>query len=352
MSRASRERWSSSCREIRRASRLDRAWLGLFEAQTSARLYEVAVRSDRVRLGLVYLVALSMSAGCSAIVSPDVSRLGGDPGGPDGGRDSGIVLRDGSAVDARDGPDGGGVDGGPPSCEAQPPVCEGNVLVQCVGGTLRRTDCSATGGVCAMSSGAAACSGGGCTPFAVSCDGDELVTCSAEGTESRMTCPTGCDPAARACRGAMVCPGVEALAPGVVRFDLCAERDARTFVPAEGCLVDLRANTGDRVYRLDIEHASNIQLDLRDDDDAAIDTVLYIRRDCDDAASQFACNDDIPCAMSDVTGACIDGFQVRHSRLTLHLEPGTYYVVADAYSYSTSGLTFGCGNVSLTYTVR
>jgi hypothetical protein len=304
----------------------------------------------RRALGLSSALALLSGAGCSAVISPDESRLGGGPSGSDGGGglDAPIVLVDGSVV-----PDGPvGPDRPPVGCEGQPPTCEGDTLVQCVAGSLVRTNCAATGGDCVMSGGAASCTATGCAPAGSSrCDGDDLVTCHGDGTETRMTCPSGCDPAANACATAPVCPGIPALARGMTTIDLCAERDASTHASAEGCRTDERADSGDRVYRLDIETATTVVLDLVDaDGSTSIDTILYVRTDCEDASSQLACSDDIPCSDSVITSGCVGGWQVRQSRLVLRLEPGTYYVVVDAFLYSTGPVEFRCGTVILSYT--
>ena len=84
-------------------------------------------------------------------------------------------------------------------------------------------------------------------------------------------------------------------------------------------------------------------MDLRDEDDsAAIDTILYLRTNCEDAGSQFECSDDVPCDESDVEfGDCSGELQVRQSRIDVTLEAGSYTVVADHLRYR----DFGCGRV-------
>ena len=105
-------------------------------------------------LGLRFFVAgLALafaSSGCSALIDPDVTRLGGGPSGDGGG-----VEADGggSGTDAGPGSDGGlrddgsaHVDAGPgddagPGCST-PTRCSGNSLVACSGGAETTTPCA------------------------------------------------------------------------------------------------------------------------------------------------------------------------------------------------------------------
>ena len=51
-----------------------------------------------------------------------------------------------------------------------------------------------------------------------------------------------------------------------------------------------------------------------------LDTVLYLRSDCDDPASQIVCNDNDPACFGGGPGA---------SRITRRLSPGVYYLFVD-----------------------
>ena len=59
---------------------------------------------------------------------------------------------------------------------------------------------------------------------------------------------------------------------------------------------------------------------------------------CDERGTQIACDDDVTCAESSIGGPC-SGVEVRESRIETHLAAGTYYIVADAFAYSTERVT-------------
>ena len=307
---------------------------------------------------LVASLCLLGLGACSAIASPDPSRLAG---GVDSGRpvlmldafvppgvDAGLPATPDAFV-----PPGADAFSPPPidaftpmSCVDGPPRCEGNVRVVCASGVESREDCTARGAfVCEAGS----CEPRTCTPGTTSCsrDGSGVVTCNASGTSlGYMRCAMGCDPATAMCRGSSTsCPGIPTVGIGDThRIDLCASDDTTTPTPAEGCSAGSRADSGDAMFALTVASRTRVTLDLRDvDSSVGIDTVVTLRRACDDPASQLACSDDVPCMGSDIPSGCSSGVQVRQSRVTVDLEPGTYYVVADAYVYD----SFECGEVEL-----
>ncbi|NIS32433.1 MAG: hypothetical protein GWN73_19340 [Actinobacteria bacterium] len=134
----------------------------------------------------------------------------------------------------------------------------------------------------------------------------------------------------------------------------CGQGDDTTHEPTSedgGCPATVRANGGDLMYAITLTTRQTITLDLRDDDgSAAIDTILYLRTNCEERLSQLACSDDLPCG--ETVFGCRAGspFEVRQSRITVTLDPGTYYVAIDTFNYRTGGgLTFTCGDVVLRY---
>ncbi|MCC6878142.1 MAG: hypothetical protein IT378_27765 [Sandaracinaceae bacterium] len=296
-----------------------------------------------------FLASCVFAVGCSALVTPDPGRLGDEDGG-------GIVIRiDSGTADAGmvPQPDSGPppVDGGPadafvPSCTNGTARCEGEVLVRCDGGREVRTDCAADASYCDGTE----CRAQVCDPGSITCSGSGLssIVCNDRGSAATTTpCANGCDPASGMCRdrppACAGLPAVELNAP--LTFNLCTETDGDTYVVSTGCPANTRADSGDRTFVLTIARAGTYMIDLRDADTSrGIDTAVYLRRSCDDATSQIACDDDVPCNMSDImTGCSSSGVQVRQSRIVTALEPGTYYVVADAFVYD----SFQCGQVLL-----
>lgn len=281
------------------------------------------------------------SVGCSAIIEPNIDRLG------DGGQ---IVIDiDGGASDSGPGFDAGpGLDAGPfdagmGGCGPDRSECQGETRVRCARGVETRVDCAAGGAFCEGGE----CHMQVCEPGSRNCEGNELIICDARGaSETSMGCEIACDDLTGTCIGMPdMCEGLgRVIVGGTVRVDLCSESDDNTYVPGGQCGADTRANTGDRVLALTIERPMRVTIDLRDVDGmVGIDTVVYLRRVCDQESSQIACSDDIPCSESDIMSGCSDGFQVRQSRITITLEPGTYYVVVDAFEYG----GFDCGFVDL-----
>lgn len=164
-------------------------------------------------------------------------------------------------------------------------------------------------------------------------------------------CEGGCDPDSFSCRDVSACEDFPRIpVGGTRRVNLCNFEDANTFNRSDGCMTDLRAASPDQTFVLTIPSMQRVTISLTDvDDSATVDTVFYVRRICGDASTQIGCADDVPCAASTATPpACFTGgVDVRQSRVTATLPPGTYYIVADAYDYRRDGTTFGCGRVEL-----
>lgn len=193
-----------------------------------------------------------------------------------------------------------------------------------------------------------------CIPGRSWCAENAVVTCNPDGTgSSRVLCeddlclsdidgarcvppedfPTECP-----------IPGARHIGPGSFTLDLCSSGDDALPIDQNDCATDGTRSGGDAVLTFTLTETRDVSIDLRDDDDrAAVDTIVYVRRACDDAESQIACSDDVACEDSDVTTGCDAGIQVRQSKLELRLEPGDYTVVADFLEYR----GFGCGQVLL-----
>lgn len=212
---------------------------------------------------------------------------------------------------------GGGTDSGPGPdtdagvCEPGSTVCDGDILLTCSddGLALGRTRCGGRGLVCVQTDAGAACA----EPEPV---------------------PTEC-----------TAFDAEVLSPGGYRFDLCAAAARTAHIDQGDCGSGGASSGAERVFTFTLAEETEVLLDLRDEDDeAAIDTILYLRADCDDPRSQVACSDDIPCDQSDVElGACDRGLQVRQSRIERRLAAGSYTLFADHLVYR----GFGCGTVEL-----
>ncbi|MEQ9079766.1 MAG: hypothetical protein RLP09_38255 [Sandaracinaceae bacterium] len=298
--------------------------------------------------GFPSALAALLALGCSSIISPDDGRLGGDPGVDASVRDSGTGSGD-ADVD----PDSGVErDSGPPVECGDTPRCEGDNLVSCVAGMEARQDCRARDAYCE----AGACVDWVCEPGSRECNDDLSATiiCDARGrTAAESRCTGGsCDPDTGNCgdRPSM-CDGLPEIEVGdTIGVDLCGESDDETFVPmGPNCASDSRADVGDRVYRLEVTSPQNLVIQLSDDDSrAAIDTVLYVRTTCDVAGSQIACDDDEPCSTIPFPGSCTDGVALGISRIRDRFEPGVYYIVIDAFEYTSGERRFRCGDVELT----
>lgn len=249
-----------------------------------------------------------------------------------------------------------------PDCEPGTTRCDGDIAVVCAtGGVERTTFCQEQGAFCGESRRGAGCIPWVCDPGAQECVNERASgVCSPRGDEYAVVerCERGCDQSTGQCRlpPESRCDDPDAfpeVGPGVTTVDLCAGENTNYNVRGDGCGADGEQFEGrDATFRLRIEQPSRVQIDLRDaDDEAAIDTVLYVQSECGQPESQLACHDDLECSESDVEVGCEGGSQVRHSRLTLRLDAGEYYVVADQYSYGRRGTNFTCGTVTVSVEV-
>lgn len=202
-----------------------------------------------------------------------------------------------------------------------------------------------------------AATGSICAPNTTWCDGDVLITCSADGDAVGRTRCSGRGLVCVATDDGASCAepelpdgscdafDAEEIGPGEYLIDLCDQPDQATHAEQNDCGTGGAESGGDAFFTITVEEESNLIVDLRDEDGSvAIDTILYMREACEDAASQFACSDDIPCDQSDVeVGDCSRGLQVRQSRIQGQIPAGTYTVVVDHLVYP----GFECGDVLL-----
>lgn len=79
------------------------------------------------------------------------------------------------------------------------------------------------------------------------------------------------------------------------------------------------AQSNDEVYRIQLQRRSVVRLSLAADYDAA----LHLRRDCADASTELACND--------------DSTDNRHSYIETTLDRGTYFVIVDGFRTGNQG---------------
>jgi len=79
------------------------------------------------------------------------------------------------------------------------------------------------------------------------------------------------------------------------------------------------AQSADEVYRIQLARRSLVKLSLSSDYDAA----LHLRRDCTQASTELACND--------------DSSDNRHAYLETTLDRGTYYVIVDGFRTGNQG---------------
>ena len=292
---------------------------------------------------------LALCVGCSALINPDESRLGD---GPDAsvGVDAGALADAGSAPDA--GPPAGDDAGPPMPCMPSPPSCEGDVVVTCPDGVEVRRDCQAEGAFCEEGG----CRPWVCTPGTRACGPglEAVVVCDPRGAaEAEIPCEGGaCDSATNRCVSVEpgACEGLpEITVGGDAVTDLCERDDDHTFRAGGDCDPRFGANAGDRVFALRVDERGRYRIELEDDALLRdIDTVVYVRRRCDEPRSQLACGDDTRCEGGfPFGGDCMDGVRLGLSRVELDLEPGTYYVVVDAFLYEREGRESVCGNVEL-----
>lgn len=304
----------------------------------------------RRALGLPSLVALAaLAGGCSAIINPDDGRLGGRDDAGTADIDSGITLMDsGPRPDVGPPPDD---DGGSSLCVSEEPRCSGDALVTCVSGREISQDCQARMAYCDEGE----CRDWECEPDSRTCSGDlsASIVCNSRGSDTAVIeCPVVCDPTDGRCSDSTDrCSTVPAVTLGSTHdIDLCTKFDDNTHTPVEGCGTTSRADAQDTVFRLEVPSEQTVTIELTDIDRArAIDTIVYIRRVCDDGSSQVSCDDDVPCDESSVPGTdfCIGGYDVRQSRIETTLAAGTYYIVVDAFLYRRDTVAFTCGTVQL-----
>jgi hypothetical protein len=254
------------------------------------------------------LALAALVSGCSVLIEPDQDRLGG---GIDAGRE----------VDAA-------------ACTGDP-RCEGETFVDCVAGIQRELRCDAR---------MAYCTSGGCVAWACEpgehrCALDPRATevCTARGDGfEEQPCEIACDVATGSCIGVdPECEGLPGIAVGGTQsFDLCAEQNDDSYLPQKGCEADLSAGLGDRTFVVTLRREATLEIELTDvDPDREVDTVVYVRTACDDGSSQLACDDDVRCFESTVPESeCNGDWENRQSRIEVTLEPGTYYIVADAFA--------------------
>lgn len=293
---------------------------------------------------------------------------GGGGGGEDAGTgdDGGLPTLDVGTIEDTGGggssdtgggtTDSGGGGGG--VCDPGETYCEDDILLTCNadGTAVGRTRCAARDAFCAETE-----DGAECVPFAelecepgdafCSDDGRAVVICSDDGTEIEeiIPCELGCDDGE--CReegGSEFCDELPEVEAGDYAIDFCDDEDTAFYQEQRGSdCQDYGYGGPDTLAQFTLDEPATVLIDLRDDDgSAAIDTVLYLRSDCEDADSQIACNDDVACDESDVsTGGCVDGRQPRQSRIQVELDAGTYYIVADTLQYRSSrtNTEFSCG---------
>jgi hypothetical protein len=199
----------------------------------------------------------------------------------------------------------------------QSPLCPcGDGTCDADGGETTAT-CAAD---CGASCGDGACNGGegaaDCPEDCGTC-GDALC---GEG-EDESTCCTDCG-----CSEPMLCAS-NACVPAASAGDTCAEaaelRPSGSYVVpgttadavhdvAGGCAADSIAP--DRVYSITLSEDTLVDAKVK-----GFDTVLYLRTDCADVASEAMCDDD-----SGPPG-------LRGSRISGLLAPGTYYLIVDGF---------------------
>ncbi len=79
-------------------------------------------------------------------------------------------------------------------------------------------------------------------------------------------------------------------------------------------------NGSDRVYVFTVAETIKITFEA-----SGFDTVMYLRSDCDDTASQIACDD--------------DGGASHNARISEDLDPGTYYLIVDGFGENEGAFT-------------
>lgn len=262
-----------------------------------------------------------------------------DASAPDASVDAG---RDGSVDAGQDAARDAGHDGGP-RCTTADDRCDGERAVTCTPSGLSVVDCPSRDAYCVVTIEGPTCEPWVCRPSSTTCspDGTHVLTCDGRGTSRTEThCARGC--ASGACRPPSGCTrtiaGTLSYAT-TVSFSLCGGGDDDTYVAAaDGCGDSFTASGEDRLLRLELDRRRVVRIEVTDIDPTRfVDPVVYVRRRCDDPATQLACEDDI--SASD-----------RNARLTVELDAGEHFIVVDSFAYTRDGRTFGCGQVSVALT--
>lgn len=162
------------------------------------------------------------------------------------------------------------------------------------------------------------------------------------GTSLVCNCP-GDDPVPAACQDPL-----EIELGEEIIVDLCPRPDEMANLAGGEC-DEHEIHGPEAVYRLTLDERTSVRLALWDDDDTrAIDTLLYVRRQCEDRSSQVACADDEPCdAENRDLGLCTGDQQPRLSVIDTVMDAGDYFIVVDTYEYAQNGVSYSCGTVHL-----
>ncbi len=247
-------------------------------------------------------------------------------------------------------------------------VCRGEDALVCDGNTA--------GNVCGGCSTLAAAPGTFCrnesclTAFGtVVCNGAEGVVCDCDG----VLCGNGRREGGEQCDDGNARPGdgcsatcnieyaddpddlpgtcsdpIELPLNSVSVWDLCDRGDDEDNVAGPNDCIDASSRGEDLVFAITLTDRRAITVDVLDaDGSAAIDVVAYLRSSCATAASQIICDDAVPCGESDIRIGCSGAIQERQARFSALLDPGTYYLVVDQYTRSSSGTDWECGDVRL-----
>ena len=234
-----------------------------------------------------------------------------------------------------------------PDTPACVPGCETVTVVRtCTGPNI---DCALNGMTCNPST--AACAGPPCVEGRVECspDGRASLRCTSGARVPTLCDAYNCDTDTGLC-DAQCNRITSTFTPGTHTFDVCSYGADFENNTGPGCMAG--ADGEDRMARIVVSRPSRLDARARDDDGgASIDVVLYLRGGCDDAGSQIACADDVPCAEAFDMTTCIRGNQWREAHLVRDLDPGVYYLTVDSIDTFTESIDWECGDVSLTVTL-
>ncbi len=250
-------------------------------------------------------------------------------------RDAGTPLDTGAPLDAVSTPDAFSAEDAP--CTTT--HCDGERVLSCDGALIE--DCASQDAYCEESP-EVACVPWICEPDTTRCEDGVVQRCNERGSlETPELCASGfCDGSVCA---SDVCPYPDLpIIDGndTMSFDFCDQPNAAA--PLAGSCGSATGNGPDTLVQLVADEPGRVQIELRDDADVPVDTVLVVRRICDVEASQIACSDDALCAPGD-PDPCEGGFQPRRSQLVQDLEAGTYYILLDTDLRD----SFECGQVEL-----